>query len=318
MGRSSRHIDPAAVQLTSVHHGCIGFFVGAIEQSIMRPSVFWKAMLQQQKFNLAQALNPRYCYRGLPVAVASIAPITCIQFSANSASLCAIQAARGKAQCSDSERMFAGVFAGVVSAVVQSPCQLVEVNQQNFGGTVSSTARAVIREHGVAGLFRGVSMTMVREGVFCCSYIALQPMLQAMLHKRRPKLSENAAVAGSSVATGVLGAAISHPADTFKTRLQGGMFNTGPDQVRRVRDVARQLQMSPGGLLSGCYAGFTPRCFRLICCTYIYSNLNAFFEERLRQWLAPSTRTPMRVAVEAGSADLAGGLGGVLISCDAV
>lgn len=168
----------------------------------------------------------------------------------------------------------------MTSAVVQSPCQLVEVNQQNHGGTIPSMARRIFAAHGIRGFFRGVTMTMGREGIFCSSYIALNPLLQKRL--KEEGFAESKASACSAVVTGTFGALLSHPADTLKTRLQGGVLalpeSNGMQGPRGPREAAQMIARS-GPLLPQLYAGCSPRVFRLICCTYIYGSLSSVFED---------------------------------------
>merc|ERR1719444_588848 len=73
------------IQLTPYQKSLIGAGVGSIEQIIMRPAVYWKTELQQQRFNLTRAFHPRYCYRGLPLAVLTVAPVAGIQGGASDA-----------------------------------------------------------------------------------------------------------------------------------------------------------------------------------------------------------------------------------------
>jgi len=266
--------------LSPVQHASIGAVVGSVEQSIMRPSVFWKTELQQNRFDIHRAVNPRFCYRGLPMAVVGIAPITCIQFGTNSAVLHSLASRRGSScDITDSDRLAAGVIAGMTSAVMQSPCQLVEVNQQNHGGTISTMARRIYAVHGIGGFFRGVTMTMGREGIFCSSYIALNPLVQKRLKEKG--VADSQASAYAAVATGTFGALLSHPADTLKTRLQAGVLAlpgaSGTPGPRGPREALQAIARS-GPMVSQLYAGCAPRVFRLICCTYIYGSLSSVFE----------------------------------------
>jgi hypothetical protein len=278
----------AVIELSSFHHGVIGAAVGSIEQSIMRPSVFWKAELQQNRFDLKRALNPRFCYRGLPVAVMSIAPITCIQFSVTNATAKTIKLMRGSASTSDLDKFASGVIAGMASAMVQSPFQLVEVNQQNHGGNMVSTARRVVSTYGIRGLYRGGSMTAVREGIFCSSYMAVAPFVKGQVLERHPDMSDGVAVAVSSIISGGLGGLMSHPADTLKTRLQGSLFTFSDghaaSKASGPREALEELRRQ-GPLMPQLYRGFTPRGFRLVCCTYIYSSLTTVFEDIARNSL---------------------------------
>jgi len=291
------------LELTPVQHGAIGALVGSIEQAIMRPAVFWKAQMQQQRLTLQTALNPRYAYRGLPVAVASIAPVTAVQFASANMFLNSLRRARGggvaKGEPTDLERFGSSAFAGLASATVQSPFQLVEVNQQNTGGTMSACARRVLATHGVSGLYRGGSMTFVREGIFCSSYMAMAPIMKARIQARYPDLSDNSASLTAAVLSGSLGAMLSHPADTLKTRLQGSLFDdvkaSGPrDMVAKMRET--------GPLSQQLFRGFAPRVFRIICCTYIYSNLTETFEGYARTLVARASFGFERPAAPAAQA----------------
>lgn len=215
------------------------------------------------------------------MAVVGIAPITCIQFGTNSAILRGFAVHRGGASnITDTDRLVAGVLAGMTSAVVQSPCQLVEVNQQNHGGNLVNMARRIYAAHGIPGFFRGVTMTMGREGIFCSSYIALNPLVQKKLKQKG--VGESEASVYSAVATGTFGALLSHPADTLKTRVQGGVFALpgagGVEGPRGPRGAVQAIARG-GSMLSQFYAGCAPRVFRLICCTYIYGSLTSVFED---------------------------------------
>lgn len=299
-------------ELSSFEHGVIGAMVGSTEQAIMRPSVFWKTELQQERFTLSRALNPRYCYRGLPVAVMSIAPVTCIQYATTHACRKAMRAARGDpTSSSELEKFVSGGTAGIVSTLVQSPVQLVEVNQQNHGGGMAATARRVLSTHGVRGLYRGGSMTATRECIFCTSYIALAPFVKGRLMERWPEMSEGAAVAAAAVASGSFGALLSHPADTLKTRLQGSLFpfaeagaggSTRFHQVSGPREALRAMR-EQGPLLSELYRGVLPRVFRVVCCTYIYSSLTKVIEGLAREWKSSAVET---FEVNLGRAAVAG------------
>lgn len=123
-------------------------------------------------------------------------------------------------------------------------------------------------------------MTMGREGVFCSSYIALNPLVQKWLKKEG--YPESQASAYSAIATGTFGALLSHPADTLKTRLQGGVLalpESGGTLGPRGPREALQVIARGGPMVSQLYAGCAPRVFRLICCTYIYGSLSSVFED---------------------------------------
>jgi len=199
--------------------------------------------------------------------------------------------------------MIASVLAGAASALIQSPTQLVEVNQSNHGSSMLATARRVIAQNGLLGLWRGYSMGATREGIFCSSYIAVNPTTKKWLLAKRPELSDGTATVIASVISGSLGAALSHPADTLKTRLQAGALPLRPGEpaeATRVRGPWHALQdiRRSGDLMKKCYAGFSPRLFRLICCTYLYSTLTDACESLCRSNEGMALRGRMQLSVE--------------------
>ncbi|CAE7360747.1 ODC1 [Symbiodinium natans] len=202
-----------------------------------------------------------------------------------------------------SDKIIAAVMAGAASALIQSPTQLVEVNQSNHGSSMIATARKVIAQNGVLGLYRGYSMGATREGIFCSSYIAINPSIKKWMKEKRPELSDGAATVVASVASGSLGAALSHPADTLKTRLQAGALPLRAGEAAeatRIRGPWQALQdlRLKGNLWSQCYAGFSPRLFRLVCCTYIYSTLTDACEAFCRSNAGLTLRGQLQLSVE--------------------
>lgn len=291
-------------ELSPTHHALIGGMVGSIEMAIMKPSVYWKSEMQQGRFSLARAVNPMYCYRGLPIAVASIAPVTCVQFLANSLLLRGMGAVSGcdAASTSDSQRLVAGVFSGFASAAAQSPMQLVEINQQNFGSGMAATVRRIVSCNGIMGLYTAYPMTAIREGIFVTSYMAVAPLLRREIQQHNPTMSEGVAMAASAILAGGVGAAMSHPADTLKTKLQGGLFPNGlhgpPATDNTITQKVREMASMPGSMVSSLYAGFAPRFFRIICCTFIYGTLKEFFERLATEHLQQREKQePIKVSV---------------------
>lgn len=298
-------VGNAAKELSPAHHAIIGGLVGSIEMAIMKPAVYWKSEMQQGWFSLARAVNPMYCYRGLPIAVASIAPVTCIQFLANSLVLRGMSVVSGSdaSSPSDSQRLVAGVFSGFASAAAQSPMQLVEINQQNFGSGLAATVRRILACHGVLGLYTGYSMTAIREGIFVTSYMAVAPLLRREIQQLHPTMPEGLAMAASAILAGGVGAAMSHPADTTKTKLQGGLFPHGlhgpPATDNSVRQKLWEMSTMQGPMISNLYAGFAPRLFRIICCTFIYGTLKEFFERLTLEHLEKGAQVNVSVAMPA-------------------
>lgn len=143
-------------------------------------------------------------------------------------------------------------------------------------------ARRVIQTHGAGTLWRGFSMTAAREGIFCCAYISLAPLLGQVFHNRS-SMGEGFATMTGALVAGTVAAVLTHPADTLKTRLQGDVF--APDGSGRIQNsnpraaVAEMVRMGGGtaGAMRHCYSGFLPRLVRIVACTFIYGKLNGVF-----------------------------------------
>lgn len=277
----------SARKLSVAEDSLVGASCGALEVLIMQPLVYWKTELQQQRFTLARALNPRFAYRGVWVSAGSCAPITAIQFGANGACL-QVLAGSSSEPCI-AAKISSGMLAGMASALVQSPCQLVEINQQKHGGNMIATAQKIYRSYGGLGFGIGFSMTAVREGIFCCGYIAALPMLRQLLMQRW-ELRDSAATAVAGICAGAASAILSHPADTIKTRIQGSLFQEPgattslPERSRSalgIRSALAELRLS-GSLLTQCYGGAAPRIIRIISCGFIYDALRRNFEAMVR------------------------------------
>eukprot|EP00913_Durusdinium_trenchii_P035517 g33237.t1 len=263
-------------ELTALEHAGIGASVGSIEMAIMRPAVFWKTELQQQRFSLSRAINPSYCYRGLPLAIASIAPITCEQHGSVH-ELGPVNAvdpieARHITDGLASERLGVAVVAGAASALVQCPCQLVEETLLQNMIWFYVFMEALLRRRALCAAL----VLVLRLGGF-----------QELLMRSTLELSDAAATLAASAVSGTLGAALSHPADTLKTRLQAGALPLRPGEPAEALRIHGPIDAlkdagEKGDLFKKCFAGFSPRLFRLICCTYIYSISTEFLESLYR------------------------------------
>merc|ERR1711865_729132 len=126
-------------------NGIIGAIAGVGEAIMMQPTVFWKTELQQNRFSMSRAFNPRYLYRGVAIQAASCAPINCVQFAANGAVLDLARQMRGgrNSQPTDAERISAGLIAGALSALVMTPTDNIMITQQKHGGTVVATSKRI-------------------------------------------------------------------------------------------------------------------------------------------------------------------------------
>ena len=108
--------------------------------------------------------------------------------------------------------MGAGIVAGVTSALVGSPLELVMIQQQRKGGGTAATAKSIAAP---AHFYRGFVGAAVREGLWCCGYLSIPPIVRRQLRERYPEKFDSDAKARVPAA------------------LLGGLFACYLTQVRR-------------------------------------------------------------------------------------
>lgn len=141
--------------------------------------------------------------------------------------------------------MLAGAGAGLCQIVITTPMELLKIQGQDAGRTAAQqkqrpsalrVATDLVKSKGIAGLYRGVSATMLRDVSFSVIYFPLFAHLSSLghsqLHKSSDKTDANSIfwvnfVAGC-IAAGVSAVAV-NPADVVKTRLQ--LINVGPNET---------------------------------------------------------------------------------------
>ena len=82
------------------------------------------------------------------------------------------------------EEMGAGVVAGVTSALVGSPLELVMIQQQRKGGGTVATVKSIAAP---AHFYRGFVGAAVREGLWTCGYLSIPPIVRRQLRERYPE-----------------------------------------------------------------------------------------------------------------------------------
>ena len=119
--------------------------------------------MKEPRFSLTSALSssspPSPPPPSLPplsqVNATSFAPICAIQFGANRLYEQALTSA-GVAPGGVAGTLLAAGAAGATSTVVGNPCELLMIRQQQHRTSLVEEAKAVVREYGVRGLYRGL------------------------------------------------------------------------------------------------------------------------------------------------------------------
>jgi solute carrier family 25 aspartate/glutamate transporter 12/13 len=154
--------------------------------------------------------------------------------------------------------LFAGSIAGAIQVLTTNPFELVKVRIQ----TSSKSSIEVLRDVGVAGLFRGLSACLVRDVAFAAAYFAIYAEYKHRMFGSTDVA--NAAMSlpqlfiGGSVA-GCLSAWMTTPADVIKTRLQAESRKGDPAYTGFMQ-CARSIAKEEGGVAF--FKGAVPRMLR--------------------------------------------------------
>lgn len=281
-------------RLSGLQNAAVGSLAGMIEVLMQQPTIAMKNAIQQGR---PIPWSVPALYRGVGVSLGSIAPISAVQFAVNGRLLRALNTQGGDhpeapAAHSDRIKILCGTLSGVVSAVLSAPAELVMTLQQNSGKSFGATVREVVRHDGVPRLFRGFSVTSVREGMWCAGYLAVGPVLTSKLHAFSPDVFGRAETATTSqkasasaigsILAGLITVFGTQPIDTIKTVMQGEAMTLPADKRTNTWHVAKQIHARGG--LAEFYRGIVPRGGRLVGAVFILGQSRIFLEEMFEEY----------------------------------
>ncbi|KAK9824556.1 hypothetical protein WJX72_011293 [[Myrmecia] bisecta] len=242
----------------------------------MQPVVSIKTALQEGR---SVPRSPVALYRGLLVnagmlacrSAASIAPITAVQFAANRVLETALNP--GDGELSHASRIVTAGGAGVASALLSCPAELLMIQQQRSGGSLRVEAHKVLSQHGAGRLMAGLSMTAVRESVYTAGYLGLMPVLSEILsgHPAMQQFPAGTPLLLSGLTAGLAAALLTQPADTAKTRMQAFLNHDTHPQYRTAVSTLRFIASTQG--IGSLWAGIAPRAFRIVGATFILNGV---------------------------------------------
>jgi len=254
----------------------VGAIGGATETTIQMPLLTWKFTRQEGR---PLPTNLAGWYRGIFAQVMSIAPITAVQVMVNGLLERLIA---GKREPTDSERIYCSMGAGIVSALIYSPADLVTIQQQRRAKPLAETARLVMKQYGLySGIYKGFIACAIREGIYTCGYLGLAPVFSNGLKQRYQGSGYN--VVGlyilGSISAALIAATITHPVDTVKTCVQADLDKK---LYLNTRDAFVKLYQQSGFRVF--FKGYLARTLRLCGAFFIIS----FIREKAIQWKTAS------------------------------
>ncbi|KAE8363363.1 mitochondrial carrier domain-containing protein [Aspergillus caelatus] len=172
----------------------------------------------------------------------------------------------------------AGLSAGVTEAVaVVNPMEVVKIRLQAQYHSLADPLDApkyrsaphalftVIKEEGFSALYRGVSLTALRQGTNQAANFTAYSELKAALQRWQPEYADTQLPSYQTTVIGLISGAVgpfsNAPIDTIKTRLQKTRAEPGQSAVSRIMAIANDMFKQEGA--RAFYKGITPRVMRV-------------------------------------------------------
>mmetsp|Transcript_97906 Transcript_97906/g.169568 ORF Transcript_97906/g.169568 Transcript_97906/m.169568 type:complete len:297 (+) Transcript_97906:29-919(+) len=215
-------------KLSKRQNATVGAAAGIVDITCIQWAYYMKNARQQ---GMPLTLNPRVLYRGYSANCGNIAVGTGFQFFINGY-VEKLMTGGIQRKLSSSEQISSGFLAGFTSGVVASPAELVMTQQQVKGGSLGSNIVNILQQ-GPNNVFRGLTTTCMREGIFAAAYLGIAPSLRSELSHRAPNMNSEVLRVASAVAGAAVCGALSHPFDTIKTCMQGDVERKTFGNVRQ-------------------------------------------------------------------------------------
>lgn len=224
---------------------------------------------------IARKETPLGLYKGLGAVLTGIVPKMAIRFTSYEWYKQLLAGSDGT--IGGGANFLAGLSAGVTEAVlVVCPMEVVKIRLQAQHHSMSDpldvpkyrnaahAAFTVVKEEGVSALYRGVSLTALRQGTNQAANFTAYTELKQILQNRQedpnaPLPSWKTSIIG--LISGAVGPFSNAPIDTIKTRLQRMPAEEGSTALSRIQSIASQMWKTEG--IRAFWMGITPRVMRV-------------------------------------------------------
>mmetsp|Transcript_11618 Transcript_11618/g.21488 ORF Transcript_11618/g.21488 Transcript_11618/m.21488 type:complete len:267 (-) Transcript_11618:207-1007(-) len=253
-----------STKLNEFQNATVGMTVGVIEVTCLQPFNYCKNMMQQGK---PLTMDPRKLYRGVAANAVNMGSCTMIQFAVGGSLKKAVLGGETR-QLKMYEEMGCGITAGVISAFVGSPLELIMIQQQSKGGGTVATLKSIATPN---NFLRGFAGAAVREGLWTCGYLSIPPIVRRNLRDMYPETFDSDAKARVPAALlgGLFACYLTQPFDTVKTCMQG-------DIERKTYSTFTQTAKKIGeDGFTAFYRGATFRYGRMVCAVFMMDVLQA-------------------------------------------
>jgi solute carrier family 25 citrate transporter 1 len=190
----------------------------------------------------------------------------------------------------------AGLVAGVTEAVaVVTPMEVVKIRLQGQYHSMSDpldipkyrsaphTLLTIVREEGFSALYRGVSLTALRQGTNQAVNFTAYTQFKQWLQDWQPEYHERELPSYQTMLIGLVSGAMgplsNAPIDTIKTRLQKNPGQSGETAVSRIVNITTTMFKQEG--LPALYKGITPRIMRVAPGQAVTFTVYEYLKEKL-------------------------------------
>lgn len=205
-------------------------------------------------------------YAGMGAPVAAVTPIFAVYFWGfdQGKNIAGLVEGKPVSQISTAGILFAGGFSALPGTFVMVPGDLVKVKlqvernkpkvEQRFGGPVAC-AKFIIQEDGVAGLWKGTALTLLRDVPGSVAYYGAYELLKHRiknfsLFKREDGTASPWAIMTAGGLSGVANWLVAVPPDVLKSRFQSAPKGTYPGGIKQVFSELMEKE-GPGALFKG-------------------------------------------------------------------
>lgn len=209
-------------EMSNSQNFSIGVIAAFIEGIALQPTLYWK---NARAHRLPFTMNPSLIYRGTFASIFNEMQMMGLQFGVTSYTQKILRNNQNESFIKKNVINISSAFiGGVISSLTSSPIELVMIQQQLYGGTVSETLNRIILSKGLLskGIMRGYGAGMIREGIYVVGMLGITPYIQEKLIEKYNIVKYSASFYASMIG-GIVAAVPSHPFDIIKTCQQGDM-----------------------------------------------------------------------------------------------
>lgn len=246
--------------------------------------------------------TPMGLYKGLGAVLTGIIPKMAIRFTSFESYKQLLADSNG--DVSKKSTFVAGLAAGVTEAIaIVTPMEVIKIRLQAQHHSMAdpldvpkyrNAAHAlytVIREEGPLTLYRGVTLTALRQGTNQASNFTAYTIFKKTLLDWQPECKDGVLPRWQTTIIGLISGAMgplsNAPIDTIKTRLQKAPAEPGVSSFARMAKITSDLVKQEG--IHALYKGITPRVIRVAPGQAVTFTVYEFLKDHLER-RTPFTR----------------------------